>query len=203
MLFAGGQEQLGATTATERTDERFLVGQQPGLGPGTKEVVHAQTVHRACLRHPRGGVWARRPGQRKWLPVDRPADHRDGQGWAPRWPPSWSRRPRLSPGGRGHRHDGYRRWSSHRGYRHGYHRDNRTALSATAGTTALCGYDADRDHVRRRGYYGDRTATTVYDRYDSCGYRGRRYDSRCDCYHRDTRCDRYDYRGGATTGRTR
>ena len=59
------------------------------------------------------------------------------------------------------------------------------------------GYYDDRYYGGGRGYYGDRYYYDRYnyDRYDNCGYGGARYDYRCDCYHRDTRCDRSGYRG--------
>jgi hypothetical protein len=96
---------------------------------------------------------------------------------------------RGSRGGRHHRdHDGYRHGRSYdRGYdghRHRYGYDRYGYYG--------CGYYPDCDPYYG-GYYGGRRYN--YDRYDSCRYRGNRYDYRCDCYHRDTRCDRYYYRG--------
>ena len=94
-------------------------------------------------------------------------------------------------GGRGH-HDGYHHGGYRRGYRHGY-RDR-----YYDGGYYGCGYYPDCDPYYGGGYYGGRRYYNdryYYDRYDydrgsyGCG-RGQRYDSRCDCYHRDTRCDR-------------
>ena len=97
-------------------------------------------------------------------------------------------------GGRGHHHDGYGR-GYRRGDRHGYHRD-RYGYGYGRGYYG-CGYYPDCDPYYG-GYYGGRRY--YYDRYDSCG-RGPRYDYRCDCYHRDTRCDRYNgYRGRGSRG---
>src|SRR5213593_989042 len=90
---------------------------------------------------------------------------------------------------RGHGdHDGYRHrrgdydrgyYRHHYRYRYGYDR-------YYYGGYYGCGYYPDCDPYYG-GYYGGRRY--YYDR-NYCGYRGPRYDSRCDCYHRDTRCDR-------------
>jgi hypothetical protein len=91
---------------------------------------------------------------------------------------------------RGHRdrdHDGYRH---HRGdYDRGYYRHHRNYDRYYYGGYYGCGYYPDCDPYYG-GYYGGRR--DYYDRdYDrGCGYNRPRYDSRCDCYHRDTRCDR-------------
>jgi hypothetical protein len=109
-------------------------------------------------------------------------------------------------GDRGHQGDRHRGDRGDHGYRHG-HRDyddgyyrhhNRYRYGydrSYYGGYYGCGYYPDCDPYYG-GYDGGRRSyndRSYYDRdYDrGCGYRGgSRYDSRCDCYHRDTRCDR-------------
>ncbi len=95
-----------------------------------------------------------------------------------------------------HGHDGYRRGHRHhhdRGYhRHRHHRYGYGYDRGYYGGYYGCGYYPDCDPYYG-GYYGGRRY--YYDRYDYdrvrlLRVRGPRYDSRCDCYHRDTRCDR-------------
>src|SRR5687767_7637240 len=93
-------------------------------------------------------------------------------------------------------HGGHRRHHGHHGYRH--HRHHRSHYGYYGHP-----YYYDRGYYGGGGYYGDPYYYDrhYYDRGGYCSYRGPRYDSRCDCYHRDTRCDRYNghYRAHSVT----
>lgn len=97
-------------------------------------------------------------------------------------------------GGHGHDHDGYRHHYDRDDYHHGYYRHHYGYDRYYYGCGYYgCGYPYYYDNYYYGGYYG----RDYYDRDDYyCGYRGPRYDRRCDCYHRDTRCDRYGYGDG-------
>src|SRR5438034_1289014 len=124
--------------------------------------------------HHGGGGWHGHDG-------DHREGHHEGGGW------------------HGRDHDGDHHHYDHdydRGYsRHHYGYDRNYYGCGYYG----CGYPDYYDGYYYGGGYGGRY---YYDRDDDyyCGSRGPRYDQRCDCYHRDTRCDRSGY-GSGRSGR--